>query len=240
MTFSLRPPKQVVHDPANSVYVILTERKAYVVDDLTFNLKREIAGSFELAAAGLGGKLALLGEHNALTLFDLEDKTLALPLATGEAKVEALRFSSLGLYLAAKLVNPHGVGVWMLDKSESLFTFNENLKFADFLPLDTEQSSYVVCHDEDYIKIWNVSYGRLKATLDYSRKKVAQVVVLRDGRVLVVKTKRDKRVTLVDVATSFEKILYEGDEEVTLVKLREQELVLMKPTCMTFYRLPVL
>ena len=154
--------------------------------------------------------------------------------------MEALKFSSLGLYLTARLANPHGVGVWMLDKSESLFTFNENQRFADFLPLDTETSSYVVCHDEDYVKVWYVSYGRLKATFDYSRKKIAQVVVLRDGRVLAVKTKRDKRVALVDVATGYEKVLYEGEEEVTIVKLREHEIVLMKPRSMVFLRLPVL
>lgn len=239
VTFSLKPPKSVVHDPANSVYLIICERKAYVVDDLTFNLKRELPGAFELAAAGLGGKLAMLGE-SGLTLYDLEDKSIALPMVIGEAKVEALKFSSMGLYLSAKLAEPHGVAVWMLDKSESLFTFNENQKFADFLPMDTEAASVIICYDEDYVKVWNVSYGRLKATLDFSRKKVAQVISLRDGRLLAVKTKRDRRVALIDIASGTEKTLYEGDEDVTLVKLREQEFVLLRPGALVFYRLPVL
>lgn len=239
VTFSLKPPKSIIHDPANSIYLIICERKAYVVDDLTFNLKRDFPGAFELAAAGLGGKLALLGE-SGLTMYDLEDKTVAMQLAVGEAKVEAIKFSSLGLYLTAKLAEPHGVAVWMLDKSESLFTFNENQKFADFTPLDTEAASVVVCYDEDYVKIWNVSYGRLKATFDYSRKKVAQAISLRDGRLLAVKTKRDRKVTLIDVASNAEKVLYEGDEEVTLIKLREQEFVMLKPSSLVFYRLPVL
>lgn len=239
VTFSLKPPKSIVHDPANSVYLIICERKAYVVDDLTFNLKRELAGSFELAAAGLGGKVAMVGD-SGLTLYDLEDKSFSLQMFVGEAKVEAVKFSTLGLYVTAKLAEPHGVAVWMLDKSESLFTFNENQKFSDFLPLDTEASSVIICYDEDYIKVWNVSYGRLKRTLDFSRKKVAQLISLRDGRLLVVKTKRDKKVMLIDIATENEKTIYEGDEDVTLVKLREQEFVLLKPGALVFYRLPVL
>lgn len=239
VTFSLKPPKSIVHDPANSVYLILCERKAYVVDDLTFNLKRELPGAFELAAAGLGGKVVLLGD-NSLNMVDLEDKTFSLQLAVGESKVEAVKFSSLGLYLTAKLAEPHGVGVWMLDKAESLFTFNENQKFADFLPIDTDAASFIICYDEDYIKVWNVSYGRLKRTLDYSRKKVGQVISLKDGRLLAVKTKKDKKVTLIDIVTDFEKTIYDGDEETTLVKLREQEFVLLKPGALVFYRLPVL
>ena len=64
-------------------------------------------------------------------------------------------------------------------------------------------------------------------------------MVLRDGRVLVVKFKKDNKVILLDLVTNFEKTLYEGDEDVKLIKLREQELVLMKPKSMSFFRLPI-
>lgn len=139
VAFGARPPRLVQHDYQNSVYAVVCERKVYILDDLTLNIKYDVGekekGPFEAVAFSLDGKFALV-EQNRLVVRDLHNKAYKFELATGEAKIEAVKFSSLGLYLAAKLVNPYGVAVWMLDKPESLFTFNENLKFADFVPLD--------------------------------------------------------------------------------------------------------
>jgi WD40 repeat protein len=71
----------------------------------------------------------------------------------------------------------------------------------------------VICTDEDYVKIWNITKGKLQSTLDYSRKKVANCLILNEGKVLVVKLKKDNRVILVDLETNFEKTLSEGDDE---------------------------
>lgn len=136
VAFGTKAPKAVLHDFQNSVYTIICERRSYILDDLTLNIKRELPGSIESVAYSIDGKIAIVTENNALTLLDLTDKTYSFQMATSESKIEAVKFSSLGLYLTAKLVNPYGVAVWMLDKPENLFTFNENLKFADFLPLD--------------------------------------------------------------------------------------------------------
>lgn len=67
--------------------------------------------------------------------------TLGRYLSSHQSNIAAVKFSSLGLYLTCKLVNPYGVGVWMVDQPESLFTFNENLKFADFSSSDSRLQS---------------------------------------------------------------------------------------------------
>lgn len=139
VAFGIKPPRFVQHDYQNSVYAIVCERKVYILDDLTLNIKYDVGekekGPFEAIAFSLDGKFALV-EQNKLVVRDLQNKAYKFELTTGESKIESIKFSSLGLYLTAKLVNPYGVAVWMLDKPESLFTFNENLKFADFFPLD--------------------------------------------------------------------------------------------------------
>jgi WD40 repeat protein len=239
LSFGSKPPRDLQHDFQNSLYVVTCERRAYVLDDVTLNLKLEVAGSFHAAAASLDGKLALVDEHNVLTLRDLADRDYLFTLATGESRVEELKFSPLGLYLTARLSNPHGVAVWMVDKPESLFTFNENLKFADFVPLDGDHACSLVCHDEDYIKVWSVSHGRLKTTLDYSRKKAERVAAMRDGRLLAVQQKKDHRVALVDLGSGQEKTLYSGEEEARLVKVSDHELVLLKAKSLEFFTVPI-
>lgn len=239
LSFGSKPPRSLLHDFQNCVYVVACEKRVYVLDDATLNLKLEVAGSFTAAAVSLDGKLALADEHNSLTLRDLADRDSCFSLATGESRVEELKFSPLGLYLTARLSNPHGVAVWMVDKPESLFTFNENLKFAAFEPVDGDHSCSLVCHDEDYVKVWSVSYGRLKTTLDYSRKKAERVAALRDGRLLAVQQKKDHRVALVDLASGQEKTIYSGEEAAQLVKVSDHELVLLKPKSLEFFTLPV-
>lgn len=74
VTFSSKPPKSIVHNYQNSIYVIVCERKVYIVDDITFNLKREIAGSFDQAAVNVDTKVLLLNESNNMVIYDTEDK----------------------------------------------------------------------------------------------------------------------------------------------------------------------
>ena len=40
--------------------------------------------------------------------------------------------------MICKMVNPYAVSVWLLEKPESLFSFNENLKFTDFQAVDSK------------------------------------------------------------------------------------------------------
>ena len=82
--FSQKPPKAIIHSYQLSVYIIICEKKTYIVDDVNFTLKREVAGAFEGAAACLGGRIALLGDNNQVQVIDLEDKNYALVLNTGE------------------------------------------------------------------------------------------------------------------------------------------------------------
>ena len=79
-----------------------------------------------------------------------------------------------------------------------------------------DKNSCAICYDEDYVKVWNISLGKLKTTLEYGRRKVVNLVSLKDGRILIVKFKKDNRVVLVDVDSNYEKTLYEGDEDVKL------------------------
>ena len=60
--------------------------------------------------------------------------------SAGESKIDTVKFSSIGLYIVCKTVNPYGANVYMLDKPESLLTFNENLKFADFQAFDGSET----------------------------------------------------------------------------------------------------
>lgn len=41
------------------------------------------------------------------------------------------------------MINPYGVSVWMLDNPESIFTFNENLKFSQFSAIDSRFVFYL-------------------------------------------------------------------------------------------------
>ena len=71
----------------------------------------------------------------------------------------------------------------------------------------------MICYDEDYIKVWNVSLGKLKSTHDYSRKKIAQAFIMRDGKLLIIRQKKDNKVVLLDLEHNYEKTIYEGEEE---------------------------
>lgn len=137
LTFSMKPPKQIVHDYNTGIYVVVCDRKTYVVDDTTFNLKREIVGAFEHCSINLDGKMLMVNDQNQMSLLDFEDKSYSYSFNVGESKIEAASFGTLGLFLSCKLVNPYGVSVWMMDKPECLFTFNENLKFSDFSVFDS-------------------------------------------------------------------------------------------------------
>lgn len=136
--FSQKPPKAIIHSFHLNVYIIICEKKTYIVDDVNFTLKREVAGAFEGAAACLGGRIALLGDNNQVQVIDIEDKNYSMILNTGESKIESLKFSTMGMYLICKMVNPYAVSVWLLEKPESLFSFNENLKFSDFQAVDSK------------------------------------------------------------------------------------------------------
>ena len=82
--FSQKPPKAIIHSYQLSVYIIICEKKTYIVDDVNFTLKREVAGAFEGAAACLGGRIALLGDNNQVQVIDIEDKNYSMILNTGE------------------------------------------------------------------------------------------------------------------------------------------------------------
>lgn len=136
----MKPPKQIVHDYNTGIYVVVCDRKTYVVDDTTFNLKREIVGAFEHCSINLDGKILMVNDQNQMSLLDFVDKAYNYSFNVGESKIESACFGTLGLFLSCKLVNPYGVSVWMLDKPECLFTFNENLKFTDFSVFDSRQT----------------------------------------------------------------------------------------------------
>lgn len=136
--FSTKAPRAIIHDYMNCFYVIICEKKVYVVDDLSFNLKREVVGNYEQATVNVDGKILLINDLNHMLMIDPEDKNWSFTINGGESKIDVPKFSSMGLYLACKMVNPYGVGVWMIDKQESLFTFNENLKFSDFSAIDSK------------------------------------------------------------------------------------------------------
>lgn len=50
-------------------------------------------------------------------------------------------------------------------------------------------------------------------TLDFARKKVAQALLMSDGRMLVIRLKKSNTVMIRDLETGAEKIIYEGEEE---------------------------
>ena len=133
----MKPPKLIVHDYNTGIYVMVCDRKTYVVDDTTFNLKREIVGTYEQCSVNLDGKILLVNDQNQMSMIDFEDKTFSHTFNVGESKIENASFGTLGLFLSCKMVNPYGVSVWMIDKPESLFTFNENLKFSEFAVFDS-------------------------------------------------------------------------------------------------------
>ena len=61
--------------------------------------------------------------------------------------------------------------------------------------------------------MWNTSRGKLQATFDYSRKKVLSCSILNQGKVLILKFKKEGKVVLVDLESGYEKTLSEGDED---------------------------
>lgn len=87
ITFSLKPPKAIIHSYHLFIYVVICEKKTYIVDDLKFGLKREIPGAFESAAVSMGGRIALIGENNQVLVIDNEDKEFSMTLNTGEVVV---------------------------------------------------------------------------------------------------------------------------------------------------------
>jgi len=262
LKFSMKAPKQIIHDYYNSIYVIICERKAYIVDDLSFGLKRDIAGSYESAAVNIDGKVIFLGEGNTLTMIDLEDKAFSQTFTSSDAsRLESAKFSSLGLYLTVKYTNPYSLSVYMLNSPDSLFTFNDNLKFTDYQPVDSSKSCVVVCLDEDYMKVWNISQGKLRLTLDYGRKKILQAIVVREGKFAVVRCKKEGKVYLVDLESGNERLIWDGGmtastsspgqalpstptdgalEESTckLIKISDNEVGLLRPKGVVFFRLP--
>lgn len=80
----MKPPKKIIHDYQNSIYIIVCEKKVYIVDDLTFNLKREIPGAYEQAVVSFDGRIVLLNDQNQMTMIDADDKAFLFAFNSGE------------------------------------------------------------------------------------------------------------------------------------------------------------
>lgn len=67
LTLSFKPPLKVLHSFTNCVYVIVCERKIFVIDDVNFGLKREILGSYKHVSLNVDGKICLVADNNSST-----------------------------------------------------------------------------------------------------------------------------------------------------------------------------
>jgi len=163
--------RKISYFPDSSCYAILSNKELIFLDSCVFDEIRRIEGSFKDYCLRIDGLCIILTTDNVLKKISLTQPEVSQNLETVEGCIESIRFSSNGLYYAAKVSNPYSLVVWDVDNSAHLLTLNENNKFNDFI---FEGGYYnpetiAICYCEDYAKVYDCGGGCFLKNYDFSR-----------------------------------------------------------------------
>lgn len=163
--------KTIEHFPKHGIFALITNSSLKILNDHSLETIKEFKGSFKKVIFKLDRIMLILTEDKKILKRSLDDETIEEEITVEEGEIEDIKLSSNELYFAAKVKNPYSLGIWVNSQNQHLFTFNENNKFEDFIfEGDGENiSTYAVCYDQDYMKIWDCDYGCFRQNYDYSR-----------------------------------------------------------------------
>ena len=186
------------------VYAIKTDRGLDFYDSQSFNCIKKFTQNirdYSLRADGLG---VLATMDNKAFKFKLSDPKFNEPIEILNGKIESVKFSSNGLFFAARLSNPYCLLVWDVQSPTNIFSFNENNMFSDFIfqgKLDILET-IAICFYDDYAKVYDCSTGGFLQNHDFSRKQLKQIFCLQNGQVMVTRQERDNKIVLTDLESN--------------------------------------
>ena len=213
--FSSKDILSIDYNEQNNLYVIKTDKGLDFYHSVSFECIRKFAQNirdYSLRADGLG---IIVTTDNKAFKFKLTDPQFNNPIEIQNGKIDSVKFSSNGLFFGVKLSNPYCLAVWDVESPISIFSFNENNMFGDFVfegKLDVLET-VAICYYEDYAKVYDCSTGCFLQSHDFSRKQLKQIFCLQNGQIIVTKQDRDNKIVLMDLESNQTLSVVEDEEK---------------------------